>query len=342
MELTEKQLVKIAESVRDQLKLLQNHRYREIQRLTKTINSYYEQLEVIHRGLGKSINKNWRAATVKLTANIQRIIRDAPYAINELEHAIKISHTQMPTPRQLYEDLKQVQEEFGRLEYNAEEETLSFFTEPIELEEIFLGDFEIQLQIAKIAEMKNNGYLRVIALDPHPAATNDCVTHPHVSDEYLCAGDASVSLQAALTNGRICDCFMLIRSVLETYNPSSPYVALSEWDGIACYNCGYVVSGDDTYYCEACDNSYCDECMSYCRCCDTSLCNGCMTSCPVCEEPCCEECLKSCSECEEPVCSSCIEDDLCPTCKERQENQEDENEQNKSEESTKGNQQQVA
>ena len=32
-------------------------------------------------------------------------------------------------------------------------------------------------------------------------------------------------------------------------------------------------------------------------------------------------------ECEEPVCSSCIDDDLCPTCKEKQENQEDENEQ---------------
>ena len=47
--------------------------------------------------------------------------------------------------------------------------------------------------------------------------------------------------------------------------------------------------------------------------------------CPVCEEPCCEECLKSCSECEEPLCLSCIEDDLCPTCKEKQENQEDEN-----------------
>ena len=332
MELTDKQLVRIAETIRDQLRLVSINHYREIQRLIYTIVSHQEQLEMIRRGLDKSVSRNWTSATNKLNTNIERIVRDIPYAVNELERAAKHSHTKMPTPRLLYEDLKQVQEEFGRLQYNTEEQILSVFTDAIELEEIFLGDFEVQLQITKMAEMKNNGYLRVIALDPHPAATNDCVTHPHVSDEYLCAGDASVPMQSALANGRICDFFMLVRSVLETYNPSSPYVSLSEWDGIACYDCGYVVSGDDSYYCESCDNSYCDECMSYCVSCDTSLCRGCLTSCQFCEEPCCQECLKVCSECEESGCSSCIEDDLCPTCKEKQENQENENETNESKE----------
>ena len=332
MELTDKQLVRIAETIRNQLRLVSINHYCEIQRLIYTVVSHQGQLEMIRKGLDKSVGRNWTSATKKLIANTDRIVRDIPYAVNELERATKNSHTQMPTPRQTYEDLKQVQEEFGRLQYNTEEQILSVFTDTIELEDIFLGDFELQLQIAKMAEMKNNGYLRVIALDPHPAATNDCITHPHVSDEYLCAGDASVPMQAALTNGRICDFFMLVRSVLETYNPSSPYVALNEWDGISCYDCGYVVSGDDSYYCEACDNSYCDECMSYCVSCDTSLCRGCLTSCQFCEEPCCQECLKVCSECEEPGCSSCIEDDLCPTCKEKQENQEDENETNESKE----------
>ena len=342
MGLTEKKLVRIAGIIRDQLKLLQKHRYYEIQRLINAINSYHEQLEMIQLGLGKSISKQWDAATVKLIANAQRITRDVPFAINELEHAVKNSQPKIPAPRQLYEELQQVQEEFGRLDYNQEEQTLCVFTEPIELEGIFLGDFEIQLQIAKVAEMKNNGYLRVIALDPHPAATNDCVTHPHVSDEYLCTGDASVPMQTALANGRVCDFFMLVRSVLDTYNPSSPYVSLDEWDGICCYDCGYVVSGDDSYYCESCDNSVCDECLGYCRCCDTSLCNGCLSSCPVCEEPCCEECLKSCSECEGSVCSSCIDDDLCPTCKQEQENNENEDEQIKSKESVEGKETQVA
>jgi len=297
---------------------------------------------MIRKALDKSICKNWEAAARKLTHNAQRIVRDIPYAVSELEHAIKNSQTKTPTLRELYEELRQVQVEFGRLQYNAEEEILSVFTDPIELERIFLGDFEVQLQITKVAEMKNNGYLRVIALDPHPAATNDGVTHPHVSDEYLCTGDASVPMQTALANGRVCDFFMLARSVLETYNPSSPYVSISDWEGYPCYDCGYVISGDDIYYCEGCDNSLCDECMSYCRCCDTSLCNGCLNSCPFCEESVCEECLQSCSECEELLCSSCIEDNLCPPCKEEMENQENEDEPIESEKTVKETQPQVA
>ena len=332
MELTDRQLVKIAEKIRGRLNVSKTQRYSDVQRLTHNVSSNLEQLQMIQQRLGKCIHSNWDGAIAKLTAKLQRILHDLPYSINEAERKIEASQIKMPSLRQLYEALRQVQEEFGRLEYNAEEETLSVFTEPIELEGIFLGDFEIQLQIPQLAQMQDGKIFRVIALDAHPAATNDCVTHPHVSDEYLCAGDAGVPMQAAFANGRICDFFMLARSVLETYNPSSPYVALGEWDGIACYDCGYVVSGDDSYYCEACENSYCDECMSYCVSCDTSLCRGCLTSCQFCEEPCCQECLKSCSECEEPVCSSCIDDDLCPTCKEKQENQEDENETNESKE----------
>ena len=99
MELTQKQLVKIAENIRDQLKLLRNHRYCEIQRLIKKVNSYCEPLEVINRGLDKSIGRNWDASMAKLTANIQRFVRDIPYAINELEHMAKNSQTKIPTPR---------------------------------------------------------------------------------------------------------------------------------------------------------------------------------------------------------------------------------------------------
>jgi len=342
MELTDRQLIKIAESIRGRLGVLKNQRYSDVQRLTQNVSSNLQQLQTIRQGLGKCIRSNWEGATAKLMSRLQRILHDLPYSIDETQRKIEASQIKMPSLRQLYEALRQVQEEFGRLEYNAEEETLSVFTEPIELEGIFLGDFEIQLQIPQLTQMQDGKIFRVIALDAHPATSNDVVTHPHVSDEYLCAGDASAPIQTALSGGRVCDFFMLVRSVLETYNPSSPYVSLNEWEGYPCYDCGYVVVGDDIYYCEGCDNSFCNECMSYCRCCDTSLCNGCMTSCSFCEEPVCDHCLKSCSECEEPVCSSCIEDDLCPTCKEKQENQEDDYEQNESEESTEGNQQQVA
>ncbi len=51
---------------------------------------------------------------------------------------------------------------------------------------------------------------RVIALDPHPAAGNEMVTHPHVSDEHVCLGDATIAVKQALATGRVCDACHLI------------------------------------------------------------------------------------------------------------------------------------
>ena len=342
MELTDRQLIRIAERIRDCLTVLRNSHCISAQQLIQNVSSDMERLEIIRCGLCKTVRFNWSGATAKLTSNAQRVLRDMPYSIAEADRAIETSRIDVPTLRQVYEELNQSREEFGRLQYNADEDTLSVFTEVIELQGYFLGDFEIRLQISKLAQMQEGNIFNVIALDPHPAATNDSVTHPHVSDEHLCAGDANAAIHSAIANGRICDFFMLVRSVLETYNPSSPYVSLDDWEGITCYECGYTASEDSSFCCESCDNTYCDECMSYCRSCDTSLCQACLRSCQFCEEPCCEGCMQSCSECEEPLCSSCIEDNLCPTCHEERENQTDENEQNETDEPTETTQQEVA
>ncbi len=65
------------------------------------------------------------------------------------------------------------------------------------MNDVHLGDFEIQLHVPSLAEMRYNSIFRIVALDPHPAASNDCVTHPHVSDERLCPGDAGAAINMA-------------------------------------------------------------------------------------------------------------------------------------------------
>ncbi len=324
MEVTDKQLFKIADLILTRLKLLKNNRHDEIQKQMYKVNLNLENLQTIRDGINKCKCFEWNRAAEKLAAKSQRILQDVPFTISELERTIKTSQAKLPSLRQIYEEIKQVQEEFGRMEYDRNNRTLSIFTDPIEMEGIFLGDFEIQLQIFDIANIQNGTTVKIIALDAHPAASSDDVTHPHVSDEYLCAGDASVPMHNALLDGRICDYFMLIKSVLETYNPSSPYVALDQWDGYACYDCGYTTDDENSFYCEACDCTFCNECYSYCHCCDTSLCHGCLKSCPICGETVCESCLKTCNECGELVCESCIDDELCPTCKEESEAQDEE------------------
>ena len=88
------------------------------------------------------------------------------------------------------------------------------------------------LHLNRLGESQRGTAYSIIALDPHPAASNDSVTHPHISDGELCAGDAGAAIRAALGAGRIADVFQLVHSVLTTYNPGCPYAFMDagRWD----------------------------------------------------------------------------------------------------------------
>jgi len=196
---------------------------------------------------------------------------------------------------------------------------------------------KIQLELKKFSSLYTASPYHVIALSPNPAATDETVTHPHVSNETLCEGDGCVAIRTALEQGRLSDFFTMVRSILTTYNPDSPYVALIDWCGEPCYDCGYVMSRDDIYYCIFCEHDYCQECSTYCRCCDEGCCVGCAEQCPHCEDQVCTNCMQECAECNSTCCSSCLEDNICPNCKEEMENENEEQECKPSETKQDGN-----
>ena len=319
METSLKHMIRIAQAIHEQLHSLQDHRLQEVQRLTYVVCANLDQLQVGRKHLERCACRGWHGAATRLISRLECKLRDLPYSVEQAMRMITSAKTPMPSVRQLVEELTQLQDEFGRAECNLQELTVSVFTEAIELEDTYLGDFEVRLEIAQLGQLRDSSVFRIVALDAHPATTNDTVTHPHVSEEYLCAGDASAALVQALSTGRICDAFLLVKSVLETYNPSSPYVSLDDWYGSPCHECGYVTDEESSFYCEACDYSFCDECFSYCRSCETSFCRGCLSECSVCEESVCESCMSSCSECQETMCTSCLEDGICSSCKEERE-----------------------
>ena len=319
MELPIKQLCRIAGIIHERLQLIQVNRFRHLEKLLQVITRPLDTLDRIDASLKIVRDRNWRASGQVLANRIHYTIRDLPYAISDLEHFLNEQNSQPLSQRQIYEELRQIQQEFGRLVFEKESLTLSVFTQPLRLEDIFLGDFEIRLYLDRLSDLSNQRHLRIVALDPHPASSNDSVTHPHVSDEYLCAGDAQVPMNRALAQGRICDFFLLINGVLENYNPSSPYVSLDDWEGVSCFSCGDTVHHDELSYCERCDESFCESCIGYCSNCEASYCYGCLRECSVCHEFRCKECISHCSSCGEPVCQSCLEDEMCPTCKEESE-----------------------
>lgn len=327
MELTQRKLIRLAEKIHNQLRLLQGSRYGEVIRRTTCLMENLEQLRRTSNLLAVCLGRNWNAAAEEMTDRVVQNLRDLPYYAGEIQRMIESNKPKLPAIRDVLADLEQAQEEFEDLKYVDDGEMLVVATQAIELEGYYLGEFQIRLQIGSLSEFKRHGAIyQVVALDPHPAACNDVVTHPHVSDEHMCEGDASAAIEAALTNGRICDFFQLVTAVLNNYNPNSPYVALADWEGRPCYDCGYTMGTDDSHCCSSCENDFCDECTSYCCRCDETTCRGCLQECSACGDLVCSSCKMKCPECGRLICKNCHEEQQCPCVKEPQENKENEDE----------------
>jgi len=275
-----------------------------------------------------AVEKGWLGAAEKIKTRVNRNLSDFSYHLQQFKNLADSDETKLPKPAVIFADLMQIEDEFGEFQFDLEAKTVSVTTDSITLDNIQLGSFEIRLSINEMSKLYSEPPYRVIALEPNPAATDDNVTHPHVSSERLCEGDGVVSIRKAIEQGRLCDFFTMVVNILQTYNPDSPYVSLDDWEGISCYDCGYTVSGDECYYCECCDRDYCSSCSTYCQMCDTTLCLGCAYECPSCNEPVCQGCTAKCKECEEVFCKDCLtEEGLCQNCEEnRKENSDEEQE----------------
>jgi len=296
-----------------------------------TLSRLCGQLEGLKQAVGKlSIcrQRGWHLAGQQLLQDLRWTVQELGAEAARSERVVRDQAEPTPTLRQLYEELIQTEQEFDEVEYRRSEGKLVVTTAPIVLEDIRLGRFEIQLVLGRLGVPEPRDALRIVALEPNPASSDERVTHPHVSSEGLCAGDASAALRAALISGRICDVFLLARAVLENYNSGSPFVSLENWDGTPCSDCGYCASPDDTFYCQGCENDFCQECVSYCRSCDTNLCRGCLSKCSLCDEYICESCLQACQRCGASACPACLDDNVCTTCIEKEKHDEQGNDSN--------------
>jgi hypothetical protein len=196
--------------------------------------------------------------------------------------------------------------------------SISVVTDAVKLEGIYLGSFKIHLCLRDMRG--GSDAFKIIALDPQPAACNSDITHPHVQSERLCAGDATVPVANALREGRICDAFLAINSVLMTYNPNSPYVSLNSWLGTACEDCGAIIDEGGGYFCDGCDNEFCGDCIRTCECCEESRCRNCLEEDRESGVLCCRACREECRECGRIVDADHFHSDsgLCPGCLQRQ------------------------
>lgn len=246
----------------------------------------------------------------KLAAEAFR--RDLGYTIPTLQSELAALVAQLPrfkaiqtttTVGDIYADLLALAKDFGELDFDVGGRWVGVTTEPITLAGIYLGPFEIRLDLRRI---RDDYPYRVIAKDPHACESREEVTHPHVSSERLCEGDSRTAIRQAIAQGRLLDFFTLVANGLRSYNPDSPFVALELWYGSSCNDCDCLVDEDDRYVCQKCESTICSECQSCCQGCDDTCCSQCGASCEACDEVYCRDCLKPCGDCQRQICPECF------------------------------------
>jgi hypothetical protein len=321
----QRKLIMLSNLLLASLKMLNKSRLVQIQVLLKDFNDKCLEATKDSHLFDLTIEKGWFIGAESIRYRIERNLNDFSHHVQRFKELVNSDETVVPNFINIFAELAQLEQEYGELQLDLEARAISVTTGDIILEDISFGPFEIKLFINKIEKLYTDVPYRVIAIEPNPAGGNDSVTHPHVSDDMLCEGDGHVAIRNAIEQGRFCDFFTLITSILKTYNPDSPYVSLDDWQGRACYDCGYSISDDESYYCERCDQEYCSQCSTYCRTCDTTVCLGCSSECNGCKEPVCKGCMHICKECEETFCENCInENGLCQNCEaERNENEDE-------------------
>jgi hypothetical protein len=303
-----------ASLIRRTLERIHNHYYQDLLCHASDVQEKNVQIAGHLRKLQKALSRNWMNAARRCRNMLEISFNNLPLMLNNLEQSIARPEPMLPSLKDLMAEMKQITDELGDIRFNRKEHSLSITTEPITLNGIFLGDFEIRLEVNRIPEMHRCSPFLVIALDPHPAASSDEVTHPHVSSEILCEGDGHTAIREALRQGRLFDFFNMISAILNTYNPSSPYVSLDVWEGTTCYDCGRGLCDDERYYCENCGNDFCESCSACCPSCQETTCISCAGACEICGETICKHCVRKCKECDNMCCKHCIEDGLCNSC----------------------------
>ncbi len=276
----------------------------------------WQRCELLSRRLRRASERGWHLTAARLQRELRELLRRLAAEFTAIERQIEPHLHDRPTAsvRDIHADLKALQQEFDEVSVDRRQGTISVTTEPIELEGVYLGAFEIRLELNTPTPNHAHTY-RVVAADPHPAAANESVTHPHVQDETVCEGDGRGPIAQALTQGRLFDFFVIVANLLRTYNAGSPYVSLEDWHGVECADCGSMMTADDRWTCEKCQTSICDGCSIRCPACDDVCCGECVSGCSGCDEHHCDACLDSCSQCDANVCPGCLdENERCPDC----------------------------
>jgi hypothetical protein len=271
--------------------------------------------------------------------------RDLQYQIMEIlkdrEEIIRITEQEdLKTKEDIVKDIISINENFDNFKFIKRgfsfetKEKVVFFND--HNDEIDLGRFRIHLRffLAPHYNKITIQTIKVTPLEPNPSVSKPGFFHPHVQGNgVICLGEGSQILDKFARQFDFFEICNTIQTILNTYNPDSPYAPLHTWKGSKCSCCGEYKKY--LYICGKCKDMVCTDCIcltqnttpSMCKTCTIEIeeedkkttCDGCkkkvdeseLTKCTECDLAFCKECITSqekvttCVDCGEIFCSDC-------------------------------------
>ena len=153
----------------------------------------WQHVRVTANSVAKAQVWGWQQAARVKSRELLNGLDELQRAVNQLigELQDRLQPLPVATAAELYADLVALEQERFEVQIDLDQHQLRVTTEPIELERIHLGRFEIRLDWQPPHATRR---YRIVALEPNPSAANDAVTHPHINDEILCEGDGRASI----------------------------------------------------------------------------------------------------------------------------------------------------
>ena len=173
------------------------------------------------------IETGLRLIVPRLTAEFMARLDEVRRQVEQLQIEYAPPSGRAPDLGEWLAEIRQLEAEFGGVEVRWRDAVVRVVTDPVTLRDVALGPFAIEFGWDRVGHISASRCFDMIALESNPAAGRDEVPHPHVQGVELCAGDAAGPLERALADGRLADAFLIVRSVLTTYNPASAYVPLT-------------------------------------------------------------------------------------------------------------------
>ena len=209
-----KNIIKLSNLLLDALYELKRARLQKIQASLKDFSYKCRDATKDSHLFYAAVEKGWFGSAEKIRTRVNRNLSDFSYQLQKFKDLVNSDETKLPKPADIFAELSQIDQELGEYQFDLKEKTVTVITDPITLDDIPFGPFEIKLFLNEISKLYSESCYRIIALEPNPAGTDSDVTHPHVSSERLCEGDGVVSIRKAIEQGRLCDFFTMIVNIL--------------------------------------------------------------------------------------------------------------------------------